>query len=223
MKKLLIVDDDSAIRGLIRMRLSDTYEIFDTGDPQQGLAMAMQHKPDAVLMDLKMPKFSGSELCQSFRCLGPTSKLPIFVITGEANITDKVRLHILGVTDFFEKPIDFKRLRKRLAVELQTSRPERRAELRIAMRMPLKLRGTDVNGTKFEEVVETENASVNGFLCKSMQDLAEGTMVEVFLSDKRDRYAGQASMIRQNPPSMPWHRYAFCFESKTKDWVLQQS
>src|ERR1700733_1982543 len=131
MKKLLIVDDDSAIRGLIRMRLSDTYEIFDTGDPQQGLAMAMQHKPDAVLMDLKMPEYSGSALCQSFRCLGPTSQLPILAITGAANMADKARLDTLGATDYFEKPIDFKRLRERLAVELRVSCRDRRAELRI--------------------------------------------------------------------------------------------
>jgi len=82
MRKLLIVDDDSAMRGLMRMRLSDSYEIFDTEDPEQALALALEHKPDAVLMDLMMPKFSGFELCQSFHSLSYTSYLPIFVITG---------------------------------------------------------------------------------------------------------------------------------------------
>ena len=65
MKKLLIVDDDNAMRGMMRMRLSDCYEVFDTGDPEQALAMALEHKPDAVLMDLMMPKFSGFELNRS--------------------------------------------------------------------------------------------------------------------------------------------------------------
>lgn len=45
MKKLLVVDDDAAMRGLIRMRLAEQYEVFDTGDPEQALALALEHKP----------------------------------------------------------------------------------------------------------------------------------------------------------------------------------
>lgn len=222
MKKLLIVDDDHAMRGLIRKRLSDTYEIFDTEDPEQGLAMAMQHKPDAVLMDLMMPKFSGFELCRSFRALNYTSYLPIFVISGEAGAGTKERCDILGATGYFEKPVDFNSLRSRLAIELQSPQ-ERRSDIRIAMRIALTLQGIDINGKAFEEIAETENASVGGFLCKSMQNLVKGGMVEVFLPGKEKRYAGRARVVRRDPPVAPWQRYAFCFESKTKDWLLEQS
>src|SRR5579862_4348048 len=64
--KLLVVDDDESIRGLLRTRLSDSYQIVETGDPEQALALALEHKPDAILLDLMMPGFSGFELCQSF-------------------------------------------------------------------------------------------------------------------------------------------------------------
>jgi len=43
------------------------YEVIDTQDPEQALGLALEHKPDAILLDLMMPKFSGFELCQSFR------------------------------------------------------------------------------------------------------------------------------------------------------------
>ena len=48
MQKLLVIDDEEPMRRLLRVNLSDTYEIIDTGDPEQGLALAMQNKPSAI-------------------------------------------------------------------------------------------------------------------------------------------------------------------------------
>src|SRR5579871_894746 len=143
MKKLLIVDDDTALRGMMRMRLSDTFEVFDTEDPEQALALALEKKPDAILLDLMMPKFSGFELCQSFRALTYTSYLPIFVISGQSGAKYKEHCDQLGVAGYFEKPIDFKKLKERLAVELEHNRPERRSEVRVRMRVPLRVKGID--------------------------------------------------------------------------------
>ena len=83
MHKILIVDDDRATCDLLRACLSEGYEVIDTQDPEQALGLALEHKPDAILLDLMMPKFSGFELCQSFRSLSYTSTIPIVVITGE--------------------------------------------------------------------------------------------------------------------------------------------
>ena len=51
MQKLLVVDDDEALRRLMRVELSDTFEVIDSGEPEQGLALALEHKPDAILLD----------------------------------------------------------------------------------------------------------------------------------------------------------------------------
>ena len=56
MDKLLIVDDEEAMRRLLRINLADRYEIIDTGNPEQALALAMQDKPNAILLDLRMPE-----------------------------------------------------------------------------------------------------------------------------------------------------------------------
>ena len=53
MQKLLVIDDEEAMRRLLRINLSDTYEVIETGDPEQGLALAMQNKPSAIL-ELKL-------------------------------------------------------------------------------------------------------------------------------------------------------------------------
>ncbi len=96
MPKILIVDDDESMRGLLRMRLAESFQVIETGNPEQALGLALEHKPDAILLDLMMPKFSGFELCQSFRALSYTSQIPIFVITGEAGAKYREHCENLG-------------------------------------------------------------------------------------------------------------------------------
>jgi DNA-binding response OmpR family regulator len=221
MKKLLIVDDDNSMRGMMRMRLSDAYEVFDTGDPEQALAMALEHKPDAVLMDLMMPKFSGFELCQSFHALSYTASLPIVVITGEAGLKFKEQCGSLGATGYFEKPIDFVKLKERLELELRDSRPERRSEVRVRMRVPMKLHGVDPTGVPFEELAETENVSASGFLCNCVRLLVKDCIVDVFVTGEKERFVGRARIVRRESAGAAWQRYGMRFEEAPKDWVLQ--
>src|SRR5260370_39214364 len=72
MNTLLVVDDDEAMRRLIRLSLAVSYKIVDTGEPEHALALALWHKPDAMLSDLRMPKSSGFELCQRFTACSST-------------------------------------------------------------------------------------------------------------------------------------------------------
>jgi len=120
--KILIVDDDKAMCNLLRACLSEGYEVFDTVDPEQALGLALEHKPDAICLDLMMPKFSGFELCQSFRSLSYTSTIPILVITGETEAKYKDHCANLGAVAYFEKPLKLDELRRRLAMELQSKR-----------------------------------------------------------------------------------------------------
>src|SRR6202142_3830762 len=122
MPKVLIVDDDESMRGLLRMRLADSFEVIETGNPERALGLALEHKPDAILLDLMMPKFSGFELCQSFRSLSYTSTIPILVITGETEAKYKDHCANLGAVAYFEKPLKLDELRRRLTIELQSKR-----------------------------------------------------------------------------------------------------
>src|ERR1700690_2370693 len=124
MPKVLIVDDDESMRGLLRMRLADSFEVIETGNPEQALGLALEHKPDAILLDLMMPKFSGFDLCQSFRSLSYTSTIPILVITGETEAKYKDHCANLGAVAYFEKPLRLDELRRRLTMELQSKRSE---------------------------------------------------------------------------------------------------
>jgi CheY-like chemotaxis protein len=67
MKRLLMVDDDDAVRRLIRLSLADCFEVIDTAEPEQAFTLALEHKPDAILLDLRMPRYSVESRCRAFR------------------------------------------------------------------------------------------------------------------------------------------------------------
>lgn len=223
METVLVVDDDEAMRGLIRMRLADAYEVIDTGDPVHALELVLQHKPRAILLDLMMPDCSGFELCQSLHNLSYTNRIPIFVVSGESAAKYREYMNGLGAADFFEKPIDFAKLKQRLQAELETRPSERRAHVRVRMKLMLKLKGQDVSQRSFEQLTTTENVSVGGFMCMLPIDLQVDSSFQVFLSGAgRDRYVGSARVVRKEAPNTPWQRYAFHFIERTPDWILQE-
>lgn len=221
MQKLLVIDDEEPMRRLLRVNLSDLYEIIDTGDPEQGLALAMQNKPSAILLDLRMPRFSGFELCRTFTALTSTQLTPVFIVSGEAGSTTKSLCKELGATAYFEKPIDFDLLRSRLAEVLNAKRPERRSEVRVRLRVQLKLRGIDSNGKPFEECTHTEDVSLNAFLCGCTVPLNSNSVVQVFLLSGGEQFVGSARVVRSEPTETPYPRHAFRFVEKSGQWVLQ--
>jgi CheY-like chemotaxis protein len=221
MPKILIVDDDESMRGLMKMRLGDTYQIIETGNPEQALGLALEHKPDAILLDLMMPKFSGFELCQSFHALSYTSQIPIFVISGEAGAKYREHCESLGAKGYFQKPVDFVELKEKLASVIKAKQPDRRAHVRVRMRVILKLRGKDPNGNPFEETAATENVSAGGFLSGCTASLVKGALVDVFLAGDPERFAGRVRVVRREAPGAPWQQYGFEFVERTTEWVLQ--
>jgi DNA-binding response OmpR family regulator len=221
MDKLLIVDDEEAMRRLLRINLEDRYEIVDTGNSEQALALAMQGKPNAILLDLRMPNYSGFELCRTFKSMTSTQLIPIVIISGEAGGTTKLFCKELGATSYFEKPVDFEALRLGLEKVLHATRPERRSELRVRLRVMVKLRGIDINEKPFEEVSATENVSKSAFFCGCTALLQNDSTVEVYLVNGGTKFVGKARVVRSEGCDTPYPRYAFRFMQKEGEWILQ--
>jgi DNA-binding response OmpR family regulator len=221
MARILIIDDDEVMRGLLRDRLEDTYQIIDTGNPEQAIALALQEKPDVVLLDLMMAKFSGFEVCQTLHSLTFTQQIPIFIVSGEAATKFAAFCHNLGSAGYFEKPVDFDKLRASLAAVLLDKRAERRRELRVRLNVILKLQGKDRHGTPFEVFTTTENVSANGFLCGCTASLEKDAILEVYLRLEGEHYAGTAKAVRGEWHDTPCPRYGFRFVKKPAVWMLQ--
>jgi DNA-binding response OmpR family regulator len=221
MHKLLIIDDEAPIRRLMRINLEDRYEIVDTGDPELALAAVMQSKPNAILLDLRMPNYSGFELCRTLKSITSTQLIPIIIVTGEAGASTKSYCEELGATAYFEKPIDFEALRAGLAKALQAVQPERRCEVRICLRVKVSLRGTDLKGMPFEELCTTENVSRNTFFCSCRALLKKDSQVSVSLVSGGTKFVGMARVVRVEGCDTLHPRYAFQFVQKDVSWILQ--
>lgn len=221
MKKLVIIDDDPKLRSLIRVRLQSTYELFDTGDPAEAFRLVLTNKPDAILLDLLMPGHTGFELCQSLHSFSFTSKIPIFILTGEYGSRFREHCKSLGASGYFEKPIDFPALIRAIECAVPSYRVERRAHLRVAMKVVLKLVARGENNKFKSEIVTTENVSAGGFLCACTTPLRKDDVVEVYLDGDEGRYAGKARVARKEVSSTHWQNYGFQLIEKTQDWLLQ--
>jgi DNA-binding response OmpR family regulator len=164
MPRILVVDDDEAMRSVIKDHLASSYEVIDTGTPETALAMVVEHRPDAIFLDLSMPGLSGFELCQLLSSLSISQRIPIFIVSGEDE-RNKAFCQNLGASGYFTKPIDFGKLKTDLAVALRSERAERRKDVRVQLRVVLRLKGKNRDGTYFEARAATENMSKGGFLC----------------------------------------------------------
>ncbi len=218
--KLLVVDDEESMRRLMRLNLGDKYQIVDTGEPETALSLALEFKPDAILLDLRMPKYSGYELAQTFTTFSSTQLTPVLVISGEAGSTTKSFCRDLGVAAYFEKPVDFDALEQTLSKLLTAGRKERRSEVRVKLRVPIRIAGQAVDGSDFDVLTMTENVSKSGFLCACNVDIHVGATVEVSLTNSTGP-VGKAKVMRSEWQDTQYPRYGCRFTEKFGTWVLQ--
>ena len=103
---------------LIRLELCDTFEIIDTGEPEEGLALALEHKPHAILLDLRMPNYSGYELLADVHGFQPHAKNPGDHRQRRGRRTNQGTLQATGCFRVFRKA---HRLRRRCGLALPSS------------------------------------------------------------------------------------------------------
>src|SRR6202162_6154309 len=131
---LLIIDDDESLRKVMAFRLKNSYKIIDSGSPEEALALALQYKPDAILLDLMMPRYSGFEVCQTLSALSFTQHIPILIVSGESSERYREFCENIGAKGFFEKPVDFDALHKKLSGLIDVSHHGPRPEPRVRLR-----------------------------------------------------------------------------------------
>lgn len=109
MAKILIIDDEKAIRRSIKEILEfEKYLVDEAEDGQQGLDMALKGNYDVILSDIKMPKLDGVELLTKLMAGGTESSL--IMMSGHGNIETAVDTVKKGAYDYLAKPIDLNRL-----------------------------------------------------------------------------------------------------------------
>ncbi|MBN2109009.1 MAG: response regulator [Deltaproteobacteria bacterium] len=102
--RILIVDDDTTIRNLLKMFYACyDFELFEAANGQQAIAMATTCKPDLILLDIQMPECNGYTTVAILRNDAATKNVPILLITGQA--FEEVKAKASGMYDeYLSKP-----------------------------------------------------------------------------------------------------------------------
>lgn len=124
MKKILVVEDDPAVqRALKRLFEAEEFAVEIKSDGKSGLDAFRAAAPSAVILDLRLPEMSGSEVCREIKKKAPA--LPVIVLSAKSDVTDKVLLLELGADDYVTKPFSPRELLARLQAALRrTARAE---------------------------------------------------------------------------------------------------
>ncbi|MDD2751941.1 MAG: response regulator [Candidatus Omnitrophica bacterium] len=133
--KILVVDDDPDIRDILKLTLSEeNYEVIEASDGEEALKIIPSKPLDLVLLDYRIPKVDGREVLRRIKKDLLLRHLPIIMVTGKGDISDKVGGIDAGADDYVVKPFEPKELLARIRMILR--RTERDLEANPLTRLP---------------------------------------------------------------------------------------
>ena len=120
--RVLVVDDDPAVRESLRRSLVfNGYQVELASDGEEALATIARDRPDAVVLDIMMPRLDGLATCRALRAAG--NDVPILMLTARDDVSDRVSGLDAGADDYLPKPFALEELLARLRALLRRSSP----------------------------------------------------------------------------------------------------
>ena len=121
--RVLVVDDDLAVRESLRRSLTfNGYQIELAADGEQALRAVEDSRPDAVVLDVMMPKMDGLATCRALRAAG--NDVPVLMLTARDEVADRVAGLDAGADDYLPKPFALEELLARLRALLRRIGPD---------------------------------------------------------------------------------------------------
>ncbi|MFJ1760330.1 response regulator transcription factor [Amycolatopsis sp. NPDC088138] len=121
--RILVVDDDRAVRESLRRSLEfNGYQVELASDGAQALEAIIANRPDAMVLDVMMPRLDGLEVARRLRSTG--DDLPILVLTARDTVSDRVSGLDAGADDYLPKPFALEELLARLRALLRRAIPD---------------------------------------------------------------------------------------------------
>ncbi|MTV47583.1 response regulator [Heliobacillus mobilis] len=120
MAKILVVEDDQHILELVRFNLEkEGHEVETAMDGEAALERLQEDLPDAIILDLMMPRLDGLEVCRRVRSRARSAHLPILMLTAKGEEVDKVIGLEMGADDYMTKPFSPRELTARIKALLR--------------------------------------------------------------------------------------------------------
>jgi len=181
--RILVVDDDRAVRESLRRSLQfNGYQVELASDGVQAMEQIQAQRPDALVLDVMMPRLDGLEVCRRLRSTG--DDLPVLVLTARDAVSDRVAGIDAGADDYLPKPFALEELLARLRALLRRASAEADTlgDAAPAMRfadLELDPGTRDVRrGERLISLTRTEFALLELFLAHPKQVLTRGRILE---------------------------------------------
>ena len=118
--RILVVEDNEWSRDMLARRLSRRgYQVISAADGRRGIAMAHDHSPDLIVMDMSLPEIDGWEATRRLKADPATRAIPIVALTAHAMANDRAKAMDAGCDDYHTKPVDFETLMRSLEAFLE--------------------------------------------------------------------------------------------------------
>ena len=120
--RLLIVEDEEEIRKSLRELFAPDYEIEEAVDGIEAIEKARAFRPDLILLDLRLPRMDGYQVCQRLKSDPITAQIPVIMVTALVETPQKVRGLEYGADDYITKPFDLEEIEARVKMVLRRAR-----------------------------------------------------------------------------------------------------
>jgi DNA-binding response OmpR family regulator len=108
----LVVDDDKLLLRLVQLNLGKIgIKVLMAEDGQEALRLAMQERPDVILLDIMMPRMDGYEVMRRLKSEKETRNIPVVMLTAKSNPSDRQRSREMGAVAYITKPFRLEELR----------------------------------------------------------------------------------------------------------------
>jgi len=129
---ILVVDDEPDVVDLVRYHLHRAgFDVLVALTGPSGLTMAIESRPDAIVLDIMLPQMNGIEVCKALRSGTQTATIPILLLTAKAELSERIAGLELGIDDYITKPFSPRELVLRIQNVLRRLRPAQNPSLVI--------------------------------------------------------------------------------------------
>lgn len=129
-EKILVIDDEFNIIELLKYNLVlSGYKVFYALNGKEGLSLALENKPDLILLDVMLPEMDGFDVCKEMKRNKEIENIPIIMLTAKGDEFDKILGLELGADDYITKPFSIRELLARVKAVLRRNGKEELSEV----------------------------------------------------------------------------------------------
>ena len=113
---ILVVDDEITTRATLKARLGkkEGYTVYEAKNGSEALKEAFSKLPTVIILDWKMPDFSGIEVLRELRAKDETKNIPVFMLTSKNLVSDVELAFEMGALEYLSKPLDLNLISKKI-------------------------------------------------------------------------------------------------------------